>query len=211
MKTTKFLIFGASLTLLFACVKHEVVPAPSDLVKLDAHFTGIINGTDVEYTDDVNGFNGDDSQDQIILAPPSLSSAKYYSDISSNLVLNSIKVGIGSNKWDAAALEKPSIGQFNDFCEALKNATVSFSDNAVDGFVVQYKDAFGNVWTSKENSVNSQSVNFTSVETKSDDTGDYALIELDFACHVYRTVSQNPLEIDSLRIDNAYFKGWFKR
>ena len=211
MKTKKLIVFTCLLGIGYSCVKHEVVPPPSNLVQLNTAFTGTINGTDVELTDDVEGFNGEDSQDQIILAPPALSSAKYYCDMTSNLISTSVKVGIGSNTWDGSALTKPSINQFNDFTEALKNASVAYSDNAVDGFVVNYTDAFGNLWISNENSVNTQSVDFTKITTQSDDTGDYALFEVDFSCHVYPTVSLDPLEIDSLRIDNASLSGWFKR
>lgn len=212
MKAKKIVGFALILGLGFGCVKHEVVPAPINSVELKTHFNGTINGTDIEFTDDVDGFNGTDSQDINILAGTSnKSSVKYYCDMNSNLNSNSMKVGIGKILFDASAVEKPTLNEFNDFFAAKTSTDVYFSDLADDGFIVYYRDSYGNTWTSKQNSVNTQSVKFTKITNQSDDTGDYSLFSVDFSCHVYRTKSVTPLEIDSLRIDNATMEGWFKR
>jgi hypothetical protein len=212
MKAKKIVGFALILGLGLGCVKHEVVPVPIDSVKLKPHFTATINGTDVEFTDDVDGFNGTDSQDLNILSGTSdKSSVKYYCDMNSNLISTSIKVGIGKILFDASAVDRPTLNEFNDFFTAKLSTDVYYSDNAEDGLVVIYRDAFGNTWTSKQNSINTQMVDFTKVTNQSDDTGDYSLFSVDFSCHVYRTVKVSPLEIDSLRIDNATFEGWFKR
>lgn len=210
MKTKKLILSALLFTgVLSSCVKHEVIPAPQPLVELKTYFTGIINGTDVEFTDDVDGFNGETTQAQYIFPAPALSSVVYYCDMNSNLIETSIKVGIGSLDWDAAAIEKPSLTQFNDYFTGLKTPNVvNFSNGALDGVEITYRDAFGNTWVSDENSVNLQEVKFIDVKNESDNTGDFSKVTVEFSCHVYRTVG---LEKDSVRIDNGHFEGWFQR
>ncbi len=199
-------------SLFVGCDKHEVIPAPIDIVDLKVHFEGNINGTFVEYTDDVDGFNGETSDAQYILTSPAPSTVSYYCDMTSNLINRSLKVGIGSIYWDAGAIEKPLVEDFNTFFSSLKDVTtIPYTTGAEDGFEVIYTDNFNNIWTSKENSVNPQSVLFTSIENDSDNTGDYSKFRVEFSCYLYRTVTQIPLEIDSIRIDNGVFDGWFKR
>ncbi|MES2587619.1 MAG: hypothetical protein V4622_01485 [Bacteroidota bacterium] len=214
MKITK-ISFSALLlsVLIFACVKREVIPAPVVVVELKPHFTGEINGTNVEYTDDVDGFNGENTQTQQILTSPEQSRVKYYCNMVSNLINTSIKVGVGNVYWDAGAIEKPSLEQFNDFFTGILSPnTMSFGDFPNDGFEVEYKDAFGNTWNSDELSVNSQNVIFTKISNESDNTGDYCKFTAEFSCHVYRDVIVLGLpERDSIRIDNAVFEGWFLR
>lgn len=212
MKTNITLVsFILILSSLFvACVKHEVIPKPESKVDLKVHFTGIINGTDVEYTDDVDGFNGETSDAQYIVTSPSPSSVSYFCTMTSNLISRSLKVGIGSIYWDAGALEKPSLTQFGTFFSALKDDnTIVYKTGAVDGFEVIYKDNFNNTWVSDETSINPQSVLFTSIANESDDTGDYSKFTVEFSCYLYRDVSMT--ERDSIRIDNGVFQGWFKR
>lgn len=214
MKTSYILVSFALLmgTLFTACIKHEVIPPPEPLVDLEVHFEGIINGTAVEYTDDVDGFNGETSDAQLILTSPSLSSVSYFCDMTSNLIDRSLKIGMGSIYWDAGALDKPSPEQFNNFFTDLENVSgIPYTTDAVDGFEVTYTDNFGNVWVSDPTSTNVQSALFTSVETESDDTGDFAKFTVEFTCYLYRTISEVPLERDSIKIDNGVFQGWFKR
>ena len=214
MKTIK-LTFSALLlsVLFFACVKHEVIPAPIDQVTLKPYFTGNINGTNVEYTDDVNGFNGVNSQSEHIVTSPNLSKVIYYCDMTSNIINTSIKVGYGSLDWDAGALEKPSLEQFNTFFTSLLTPAPIFYGSYPDtGFEVEYKDAFGNTWNSDKASVNIQTAEFTKIENDSDATGDYCKFTVEFSCHVYRpTIVLGLPSRDSIRIENGHFEGWFLR
>ncbi len=214
MKTIK-LSFSALLlsTLIFACVKHEVIPAPIDTVILKPYFTGKINQSSVEYTDDVDGFNGVTSQSEHIVTSPLKSKVIYYCDMTSNLINTSIKVGYGSLEWDAGAIEKPSLIEFNSFFTSILDPAPIFYGSYPDsGFEVEYKDAFGNTWNSDKASVNVQSVKFTKIENESDATGDYCKFTVEFSCYVYRpTIVLGVPERDSIPIDDAHFEGWFLR
>lgn len=199
-------------SLFVSCVKHEVIPKPADIVDLQVHFEGSINGTYVEYTDDVDGFNGETSDAQFIVTSPAQSSVSYFCDMTSNLINRSLKIGMGSLYWDAGAIEKPLVEDFNTFFTALKDQTgIPFTAGAVNGFEVTYTDNFGNVWVTDETSINPQNVLFTAIENDSDNTGDYSKFTVEFDCYLYRTVTEVPLTRDSIRIVDATFDGWFKR
>lgn len=210
MRTLKFtlsiLLFSALV--LGSCIKHEVIPAPVPMVELNCHFQGTINGTSVEFTENVNGYYCQGTKAKIILPPPDLSSAKYYSEILSSESNVSIKVGLGSVMWDASTTSDPTLGQFNSFFNA--NTLPNYSDIAENGFEVTYRDGSGTTWVSKEASVNFQSVTFSNIKQEQDTTGDYSQFNCAFECYVYHT-DQITLELDSLRIQSALFKGWFKR
>jgi hypothetical protein len=211
MKTKKFLALFLLLGMIFAaCVKHEVIPKPTPRVILRPHFTGIINGTDVEFTNDVDGFTGVTTEAQYILPPPQLSTMVYFCEMSSNLISTAVKVSVGGLQWDAGALDKPSLTQFNTYFDGLLSPTVlSYSLNGLAGFEVMYTDNFGNTWVSDQASVNPQSAVFTAIQNEQDNTGDYTKFRLNFSCHVYRKI--NATERDSIRVQNAVFDGWFKR
>ena len=215
MMNTKLILgsFAILLSSLFvACVKHEVIPKPADIVDLKVHFEGSINGTYVEYTDDVDGFNGETSETQLLLTSPVLSSVNYFCNMTSNIINRSLKIGMGSLYWDIGALDKPRVEEFNTFFTNIKGVTtIPYTSGAVDGFEVSYTDNFGKTWVSDPASVNPQSVEFTSIENDSDNTGDYSKFKVEFSCYLYRVVTQTPLAIDSIRIDGGVFDGWFKR
>ena len=53
----KFFTLLLFVGLLFsACIEHEVIPAPETTVDLNAAFIGFVNGTQVEFTQNVNGY-----------------------------------------------------------------------------------------------------------------------------------------------------------
>lgn len=197
------------LTLGFtSCIEHEVIPAPVPMVDLNCHFQGNINSTNVEFTENVNGYMCAGEKAKILLPPPNYSSAIYYSEILSAQSPVSIKLAMGSIMWDASTTEDPTLSQFNEFF--TNNTTPNFSDQALAGFEVTYKDGAGVSWVSKENSVNVQDVIFSNISQESDSTGDYSKFKCSFECYVYHTDGIT-LEEDSLRIHSALFEGWFKR
>lgn len=191
-----------------SCIEHEVIPAPEPSVDLFCEFTGTINGTNVALTQNVNGYYLNTSKAKILLPPPSLSSAVYYSEILSPSASTSIKVGLGSVTWDASTTNEPTLTLFNNF--HLNTLTPAFSDNGTSGFEVTYRDGLGKTWVSHQNSVNFQDVTFSSILQETDATGDYSKFTCDFTCYVYRQDAVTLLW-DSLPIQNAKFKGWFQR
>lgn len=204
MKKTAFLFLLGSV-FLAGCPEHEIIPAPTPKVELSAHFTGKINGTDTELTQNVSGYFLEATKAKIILPSPQPSSAVYYADFKSEQSLVSIKIAMGSIQWDASLASDPTLTQFNNFFAAA--LTPAYSAAAASGFEVVYRDGFGNVWKSDPAS-SPQDVIFTNVVQESDATGDYSKFTCSFNCTVYRTVGPDTF---SLPIQNAVYSGWFKR
>lgn len=191
-----------------SCIDHEVIPAPEPSVDLFCQFTGTINNTNVTFTQNVTGYYLNTTKAKILLPPPSLSSAVYYSEILSASAAPSIKLGLGSVTWDASTTNEPTLTLFNNF--HMNALTPTYSNNGTSGFEVTYKDGLGKIWVSHDNSVNFQDVTFSSILQESDASGDYSKFTCDFNCYVYRQDAVTLLW-DSLPIQNAKYKGWFKR
>lgn len=210
MKNIKLSVIAITLMLLGlgSCIEHEVIPAPIPQVELFGEFTGVINGTNVNFTQNVLGYEVVNTKAKILLPTPSLSSAVYYSEILSSQTPVSIKIGLGSVQWDASTSTDPTLEMFNAF--HLANTTPSFSDNGTTGFEVTYRDGLGKIWKSSETSLNFQDVTFSNIKQESDASGDYSKFTCDFECYVYR-INDVTLDLDSLRIQSAKFKSWFQR
>lgn len=210
MKNIKIGVLAAMTIILGmgSCIEHEVIPAPEPSVELFCQFTGNINSTNVTFTQNVNGYYLNTTKAKILLPPPSLSSAVYYSEILSASATPSIKIGLGSVTWDASTTNEPTLTLFNNF--HLNALTPAYSNSGTTGFEVTYKDGLGKIWVSQDNSVNFQNVTFSSILQESDASGDYSKFTCDFNCYVYR---QDAITLlwDSLPIQGAKFKGWFKR
>lgn len=210
MKNLKFGVAGVFTVILglSSCIEHEVIPAPEPTVDLFCHFQGTINGTNVELTQNVLGYAIENTKAKILLPPPSLSSAVYFSEILSSQTSVAIKVGLGSVTWDASTSNEPTLALFNAF--HMNTLTPTYSTSGNSGFEVSYRDGLGKTWVSRQNSVNAQTVTFSNILQESDASGDYSKFDCDFACYVYRIDPVTLLE-DSVRIQAAKFKGWFKR
>lgn len=210
-------VAGVAIFAFSACVKHEVVPAPEPKVDFDAHFFGTINGTDVEFTQNVLSYRGSSTKSKTIPPPPAMSKAVYYSTMSSTsgAYVQSISVGLGSVNWDASLTPDPTLALFNDFFKT--NDAPDFSDLGADGFEILYMDQDGREWRSSESSTNLQDVEFTGIKQESDATGDYSKFICNFNGYVYSlhpdSLLLNPpvVQLDSLNIENAQFRCWFKR
>jgi hypothetical protein len=205
------LSFLALLSVVFlfqSCIEHEVIPAPTPMVDLSCHFIGTINGTNLELTENVNYYTGNATKNLNILPPPTLSSAAYNFEMSSATQMNSIKVVLGSALWDASISATPDVNAFNAF--HATTTTPLYSTFGGTGFEVSYKDGNGMSWTSKQNSVNPQDVQFTGILQESDAAGDYSKFVCSFNCYVYR---QDPVTLlwDSIYIQNGELRGWFQR
>lgn len=194
--------------ILSSCIEHEVIPAPTPTVELKCSFDGIVNGTDVHLMQFIDGYDCTPTKAKYLLPPPQWSTAVYYSEIASASSPVSFKIGMGSVAWDASTTGDPTLALFNDFFTS--NLTPNFSNVGVSGIEVSYRDAAGRNWVSHDNSVNVQNASFTSISQESDETGDYSKFICNFNCYVYY---QDPGTMlwDSIQIQNAAFKGWFKR
>jgi hypothetical protein len=220
MKTTirfvslrTILIFSV-LGVMAACKKDNPPPAdnntdpiidpPVPTVTLNTHFYGLIDGTPLEFTQNVSGYNGAANHNYYLLPSPSYSSAVYRFLLSSPSFLPAIEIFQGSVYWDRGVDLDPTLMQVNTFFQT--NLTPAYTTDGQDGFEVQYTDNTGAIWRSNGASVNPQDATFSGLVSESDTTGDYTKFTVDFNCFVY-----NATFTDSIHIQNAQLKGWFKR
>jgi hypothetical protein len=194
--------------ILFSCIKHEIIPAPTKTVELKSFFKGKINGTDVTWLQNINDYdclatNSKETFQEL----GKMSKAVYYADMQSLSKKSSIRIGIGSVLWDYTLADDPTKILFNAFMNANKNP--SYSTGAKYGFEVRYKDAQGNEWYSDSASVTPKNIEFTQVVQDSDEKYDYSKFLASFNCYVYR--NQNDTLRDSIEIVDGQFKGWFVR
>jgi hypothetical protein len=219
MKNKRMLAAAILLFSFTGCVDHEIIPAPTPHVELVCNFKGLVNGTDIELTQNVQGYYLSNTQSKIILPSPAASSAVYFADIKSDQSLRSVMVGLGSINWDASASSEPTLALFNVFMTANTNPAYSTAGSA--GFEVKYRDNNGDIWTSKPNDLG-QAVTFSNIVQESDESGDYSKFTCTFTTTVYHTfmittvdpitgaITVTPNE-QSLIIANGIYKGWFKR
>jgi len=209
-------IFSLSLSLLIvlfsvsSCIDHEIVPPPINTVNLDGSFTGYVNGTQVEFTQNVNSYLGNTSSESFVQPSPLPSRRVYMFEMASPSNPVSIRIKLGALNWDLAANSEPSLTMFNDFNTNASLAAPSYSNGAIAGFEVAYTDNTSRIWLSKQNNPVPQAVAFTNIKQQSDGTGDYSFFECNFSCYVYSLNPQTSL-IDSLPIQNGKYRGWFKR
>ena len=211
-------IFILSVALLFldSCIKHEVIPAPVARVDLNANLEAVINATDIEWTQNVNGYKGYTSVETEDYASPQLSKKIYESRMSSNYSEQSLRLTFGSLAWDAAATFEPPLSMFNDFHLDNSDLPIPFKNYdspssllSLVGVEVEYTDNDGEVWISRESDPN-QFAEFQIIKQESDNTGDYSLFSCQFSCKVWRNNPQTSLD-ESITISNAQYKAWFKR
>jgi hypothetical protein len=211
MKVFSISIILLSLVLgLGSCIEHEVVPPPTNTVNLDCNFSGYISGTQVEFTQNVNSYLGNVSQETFVQPSPLPSRRVYMFEMISAQNPVSVRIKLGALNWDLAANSEPSLTMFNDFNMSASTTAPSYSNGAIAGFEVTYTDNTSRVWQSKENNPVPQSVAFTNIKQQSDGSGDYSFFDCNFSCYVYSTNAQTGL-IDSLPIQNGKYHGWFKR
>ncbi len=206
-KTILLLALGSFL--FTGCPKHEIIPAPVPHVELYSEFTGTINGTNVELTQNVNGYYLEALKTKIIVPSPTPSSAIYSSELKSSQSLVSIKLNLGSVYFDAAASNgDPTVEVWNSFFTSNDYPNnPSYAAGGADGFEVVYRDGTGAIWTS-DPAGSGQDVVFTDVVQESDATGDYSKFTCTFNCTLSRTVGPDTFY---LPIEDGVFIGYFKR
>ena len=192
-----------------ACIAHEVIPAPENTVDLNSAFVGFVNGTQVEFTQNVNGYGAIAMNAEDINPSPTPSHMTYGSKIKSIFNPQAIRVKFGTLDWDVSQNSYPTVSMFNDWLNTWSNTPVSFSDQGLSGIEIEYTDNNGNKWLSRESDPN-QIATFVIKKQESDNTGDYSLFECTFSCLVWRYNTQTELD-ESVNIENGKITSWFKK
>lgn len=204
-----------------SCIKHEVIPAPEPEVDLDANFEGLIGGSFIEYTENVDGYYG--LSELATQSASGTSNAQYSFSMISASELSSIKISMGSLTWnDASGATIPALSLFNNFFQA--NNTPVYSNGALSGFEVTWRDASGIEWTSDEASpLQDVTIDPLSIVQESDASGDYSKFTMTFNCPVYHVYSVVDISVPptipatmrdsvaTIQIDQASYRGWFQR
>ena len=202
-----FILFVGLLT--SSCIDHEVIPAPVNSVDLNCYFVGFVNGTQVEFTQNVQGYGADVVNFEDINPSPTLSQKTYGSKIKSFYYPQAIRLKFGTLDWDASANAQPTVAMFNDYHTDNSGISINFSDLGLEGVEIEYTDNNGVTWLSRETDP-LQDATFTNLGQSSDNTGDYSIFQCDFSCKVWRINPQTSLD-EFLDISNAKFTSWFKR
>jgi len=197
---------------LLGCVKHEIIPAPEHEVELAYSFKGVIDNDTIEMTSEFSNYRCNPTQEKNLVTPPLLSSAIYYSEISSDLVFRKIKIGLGQIQWNKSAGDDPGLEAYNAFFSSTSNMFPLYKDNLSSGFKVTYTDENNIVYESSENSSEYKDVKFTNISQDSDASGDYSKFSCTLNCYVYYVSGNTPENgRDSLKIQMGKIKGYFKK
>lgn len=216
------ILLGLIGVVMSSCIEHEVIPAPEKVVEFDCSFEGKIGGAFVEYNENVSQYTSTPTFTSQTQANGTTTSQYHYA-LTSPADLRSVRVSMGSILWSTTTgTDRPALSLFNDFFTT--NNLPPFSDDAMDGFMVTYTDIHGDEWKSYKDSI-PQDVEFLaeSIIQESDAYGDYSKFTCLFSCPVYATYSvvdisvppTNPPtmrdSISSMMIEDAIYKGYFKR
>jgi hypothetical protein len=194
---------------LISCNKAEIIPPPEEKVELICNFKGFIGNREINFIQNVNGYTciPDIGYNDL---PGKPGERKYYSDIKSATSSGSIRMGLGSLKFEKSQGNEPDLSTFNSYI--FDEINFSYSKEAANGFEIRYTDELNQQWVSDPSSKNPQSILFIGTSVESDPIKDYCKFSALFNCWVYRTSTENGTIItDSLEIKDAQFKGWFSR
>jgi len=206
MKLTILLISSLTLLLLNGCIQHEIIPAPKPVVELECSFSATIDGAGYTLIEDVNGMFCESTKSKEINPSPQPSTATYNAIKKSNSQLDFIQVSLGKLSFNADINADPTLEEFTTFLNV--NASPNFSQGAVAGLEIVFRDGAGNVWFSNPNSPTPQNFVFTSLIQESDENGDYMKFNATFNCTMYDNLAA---PADSIVVSNAVFKSHFKR
>ena len=221
------IILGLLGVTLGSCIKHEVIPAPEPTVDLKCEFQGIIGGAYIEYTENVSGYSCAPSIAKQTIGGQT--DAQYLFTMLSESEVPYIQIAMGSLSWsDPTGTSTPALALFNQFFnrDGADMSNPQYSNSALAGFEVTYRDAYGDIWKSDEVNSTIQDVDFIyeSISQESDNSGDYTKFTCEFATEVFHTYSviditvvpqtSPPTMVDSVAsflITDAQYKGFFKR
>lgn len=189
-----------------SCVEHEVIPPPKPEVELECSFNATIDSNEYELIEDIDGFYCDPAQEKILLPNPQPSSVKYIAAVRSGEQLDYIQLKIGKLLFNADLSPDPTEEDFETFFSA--NPNPGYSIDAEDGVQIAFRDNAGNVWMSSPDSQDLLIFDFSSLEYASDEEGDYMKFIASFSCNLYDNI-EDPT--DTVVVENAIYKGYFKR
>lgn len=198
---------------MFACKKAEVIPAPSSSADLKIHFEGIINGSDVEWTKNVNGYFVESTKIYTTQPTGPLLDLAYSCAMVSNSKLSSIEVRLGSLVQDPTLGTSPTLVTMRNFMNA--NMMPNYSDTAKVGFEVRYVDESGKLFRSDETVPGT--VEYSEFVEKEDNNGEYIQFKVQFSCLVnnWGKSKVSPFTADSIyesaALQNATFIGYYTR
>lgn len=194
-----------------SCIEHEVIPPPSSTVDLNCTFSGYVNGTQIELTQNVSGYLGNTNNVIDINPSPNPSFMVYMTEMLSPNQPLSLRLKLGALNWDAAANGEPTLTMFNNYHTNSAINQQNYGDNInAFGFEVTYTDNNSSIWMSRELYNVPHTVTFSNIKQESDNTGDYSFFDCNFTCYVYRN---NPVSgvLDSLQVQNAKYTGYFRK
>ncbi len=206
-----FLSITILLLIATSCIEHEVIPPPSSTVDLNCTFSGYVNGTQIELTQNVNGYLGNTDNVVDINPSPNPSFMVYMTEMLSPNQPLSVRLKLGALNWDAAANAEPTLTMFNNYHTNSAINQQNYGDNInAFGFEVTYTDNNSSIWVSRELYNVPHTVTFSNIKQESDNTGDYSFFDCSFTCYVYRN---NPVSgvLDSLQVQNAKYTGYFRK
>lgn len=210
----KTLTFAGALIAVTSCNKREIIPAPEPVVELKNHFYGKFNSSEVELTQNVNGYVGSSDLD-LIVNSNTLDSAIYISTMSSTSANQLVKISHGSLLFDWGTSERPTLASFESFFKAAPNLQPSFSIRGLNGFSFTYVDAAGKEWKSNEtHAYLDENVTYLSTSKESDTSGDYMKFKVEFETYIYHTyfhLIDSVYYTDSMLVTDAVYTGWYKR
>lgn len=192
---------------MFSCKKPEVIPAPTSNAGLKIHFQGIINGSDVEWTKNVDGYK---AQSRKVYTPQTgtgLLDLAYYCGMVSSSKVSAIEIALGSLVQDPNLGTTPNMVTFKNFVES--NMTPSYSKNATAGFEVTYTNENGLIFRSDE--TQPATVEFLDLEEKEDASGEYIQFKCKFTCPIFYIDSVDATNNLTGVIQNATLTGYFTR
>ncbi len=192
---------------LFGCKEPEIIPAPSTKADLKIHFQGIINGSDVEWTKNVNGYKAVSRKELTPNYTNGLLDLAYECSMESSSKVSAIKVSLGSLLQDPNLGTSPNMETFRDFMD--NNLMPSYSDTAKAGFEVTYTNEDGLMFYSDE--TQPATVEFMDLIEKEDNAGEYIQFICKFTCPVFYTHPNDATLDQQAVIQNATMTGYFTR
>lgn len=198
-----------------SCVEPEVIPAPTPQLNMKEHFIGTINGSQIEWTKNVNGYRIRPENDFLLDTVNYDFGWRFYTGMGSETDPKTVKIGIGALEHDPNVQADPSIESFKNFVMQFADPATAppFSTNAAAGFEVQYRDASGELLKSVE--TNPGTYAFSNIQYKEDQNGEYMTFVCDFSATVFSFRRDTATNMDTIykqaEITNARLSGYFRR
>lgn len=199
-------VLFSSILIMSSCIEHEVIPPPKPVVELESSFQATIEGVNYSLFENVNGTFSESTKAKEILPTPQPSTATYFSTMKSLQQLDLIQLGMGKLLFNADIDADPSKEQFETYF--LANVNPNFSQNAVNGIEIIFRDNAGNVWYSNPASPDIQSFTYSILMLESDEMGDYMKFTANFSCTLFNDIAAPTA---SISVQNAVYKAYFKR